>query len=797
MDSETFKILIIEDNETDALMIRHLLSMIETVNYEPVHARNLVEGVSRLKKKDMDLVMISLHLPGCRGFDAFQKILEFDDTLPILALSSRTDENMAFQSLQHGAQDYLIKEYLTASDLSRALRYAIDRVSSTAAIKDSEKKFYNLVAKNNDAILVVNSEGIILYANPAAEAVFRTANKELFGKRIGCPIALDSSFEVGINRKDNEPGIAELRTIQVSWEKSDCYLLLFKDITDRKHAEKKLHESEALYKALFEKSPIALLLQDFSGAIDYLEILKKESISEEPKHYLALNKDKAECLVGAVKTVQANRAALDLYKIDSTEKLCLDFYAVVNRDDIRHLVDQVIDFNDGKDWYESEIQTHDFKGNEINVIVRKAVLDRENKGLSTVLVSIVDVTDIHRYHKEKVEMEKRLLQAQKMEAIGTLAGGIAHDFNNILSGILGFTELAIDEAEKGTILENDLQEIYTGGKRAKELVKQILWFARQSDEKIRPVKPDLIAKEVLKFIRSSIPATIKIESDILTDSLIAGSSIQVHQIFMNLCTNAAHAMEDNGGVLKVTLSNVEMDTPETVKRPGLKKGHFVEIKVSDTGTGIAPEIMDLIFEPYFSTKKPGEGTGIGLALVKGIVENYGGSISVASEPGKGSIFTIHLPVLSELGVQQPYGDRDSPTGTERILYVDDELTIVKIADRILKGLGYSVTTRTSSIEALDLFKSNPADFDLIVSDMTMPKMTGDQLARELIAIRPDIPIIICTGYSEKINKEKTKIIGVKEFLMKPVVQSEMAQTVRKVLDQVRNKKCSLNILNSD
>ncbi|OGR28665.1 MAG: hypothetical protein A2277_18570 [Desulfobacterales bacterium RIFOXYA12_FULL_46_15] len=787
MSPETIKILIIEDNETDVMMIRHLLSMIETADYDLVHAHNLAEGVWHLKKKDMNLVLISLHLPDCQGFDAFQRILEHNDTLPILALSSRTDENMAFRSLQHGAQDYLIKEHLTASDLSRALRYAIDRVSSTTATKDSEKKFYNLVAKNNDAILVVNLEGIILYANPAAEAVFRTGNKELFGKRIGSPITLDSSFEVDINRKDNEPGIAELRAIQVNWEGNDCYLLLFKDITDRKHAEKKLQESEALYKALFEKSPFALLLQDFSGAVDYLETIKKGRKSEELKDYLASDKDEAERLVAAVKTVQANKAALDLYQVDSAEKLCLDFHAVMNRDDIRHLVDQVIDFNDGQDWYEGKIQTHDFKGAGLNVIVRKTVLDRENKGLSTVLVSIADVTDIHRYHKERAEMEKRLLQAQKMEAIGTLAGGIAHDFNNILSGILGFTELAINEAEKGTTLEDDLQEIYAGGKRAKELVKQILGFSRQSDEKIRPVRPDLIVKEVLKFIRSSIPATIKIESDIRTDSLIAGSPIQVHQIFMNLCTNAAHAMEDNGGVLKITLSNVEMNDLDMAKRPHLKQGHFIEIKVSDTGTGIAPEIIDLIFEPYFSTKKPGEGTGMGLALVKGVVESYGGNILVASEPGKGSVFTIHLPVLSESGVQQSYETEDSPTGTERILYVDDEPSIVKIAGRILNGLGYSVTTRTSSIEALDLFKSNPAGFDLIVSDMTMPKMTGDQFARELIAVRPDIPVIICTGFSEKMDKSRAETIGIKGFLMKPVVKSEMAQMIRKVLDQVKNK----------
>jgi signal transduction histidine kinase len=285
-----------------------------------------------------------------------------------------------------------------------------------------------------------------------------------------------------------------------------------------------------------------------------------------------------------------------------------------------------------------------------------------------------------------------------MEAIGNLAGGIAHDFNNILSSIIGFTELALDETSKGTLLEDSLQEVYSAGKRAKDLVKQILAFARQSDEKMGPIQPRVIVKEVLNFIRSTIPTTIEIQENIESESLILGNATQVHQVLMNLCTNAAYAMEDSGGTLNLSLKDVFVDKEKL--SIGMKPGDYVEIKVVDTGTGIPPEIIDSIFEPYFTTKAHGEGTGIGLAMVQGVVESYGGKIAVDSQMGKGTTFTIYLPITKNDQAQDAYVPEELPTGTERILFVDDEAPIAKMGSQILERLGYSVTTRTSSIEAL-------------------------------------------------------------------------------------------------
>jgi PAS domain S-box-containing protein len=388
---------------------------------------------------------------------------------------------------------------------------------------------------------------------------------------------------------------------------------------------------------------------------------------------------------------------------------------------------------------------------------------------------------------KKKQMENDLIQSQKMEAIGTLAGGIAHDFNNILSSVIGFTELALDDVEKDSMIEDNLQEVYIASKRAKELVAQILAFARQSEEEQKPIQVGIIIKEVLQFIRSSIPATIEIRRNINSDSLIMGNQTQIHQIMMNLCTNAAHAMEDTGGVLDVSLRDVSINRRFSNKKLDLNYGDYIKIVVSDTGTGIPPDIVDSIFEPYFTTKGPGEGIGMGLAMVLGIVESYGGKIIVESKTGQGSTFIIYLPVTIKRKTRHQYVQRQLPTGTERILFVDDEAPIVKYGSRGLERLGYHVASRTSSIEALELFKSKPDGFDLVITDMTMPHMTGDILAVEMMKIRRDIPVILCTGYSKKISDESASEIGIKAFAYKPIVKADLAKTVRKVLDETKSE----------
>lgn len=416
------------------------------------------------------------------------------------------------------------------------------------------------------------------------------------------------------------------------------------------------------------------------------------------------------------------------------------------------------------------------------------ICNDDGKIIGSVLI-FRDITESKaKMDKERQAFEKRLHQAQKMEAIGNLAGGIAHDFNNILSCILGYAELALDDMENTAFLKEYLTEIFTAGQRARELIKQILTFARRSDEELKPIAVDIIAKEVLKFIRSSIPSNIEIRRNIASSSLINGNPTQIHQILMNLCANAAHAMENHGGVLSISLTDVIVDGFSHQAESGLKPGNYIQLKISDTGVGIPPEIIDSVFEPYFTTKKKEEGTGMGLAVVHSIVESYGGNITVRSRLSKGTVFTIHLPVCKKGSLEHKHDTENPQRGSERILLIDDEVQIVKIGKKILERLGYLVHTSTSSVNALKLFRLQPDHFDLVITDMAMPHITGDELAAEFLKIRSDIPIILCTGYSKKLSNANWADAGIKALINKPFTKADMSDTVRRVLDQAKVKR---------
>ena len=400
---------------------------------------------------------------------------------------------------------------------------------------------------------------------------------------------------------------------------------------------------------------------------------------------------------------------------------------------------------------------------------------RDNSG------KVVNFVSVSRDVTQVVALQAQLQQTQKMQAIGTLAGGIAHDFNNILAAVIGYTEIAIADVEKGGVLHDNLKEVLKAGERAKDLVNQILTFSRQSEQDLKPIKVALIVKEVLKLIRASLPATIAIDQDLKSNAAVLGDYTKIHQVLMNLCTNAAHAMRKKGGVLNVSLADVELDADYAAKHFDIKPGPYLKLSVRDTGQGISSDLLGQIFDPFFTTKQQGEGTGMGLSVAHGIVKSHGGTISVYSEPGEGSIFNVYLPAIESSSEQKAREEKPVPTGTERILFVDDEQALVKMGKQLLEFLGYKVTTSTSSIEALELFKVQPDKFDLVITDLTMPNMTGDELAQKLMAIRPDIPVILCTGFSTKMTAEKTKKMGIRAFVLKPVIKQDIAETIRKVL----------------
>ncbi len=385
---------------------------------------------------------------------------------------------------------------------------------------------------------------------------------------------------------------------------------------------------------------------------------------------------------------------------------------------------------------------------------------------------------------ERKRMEEELLRAQKMESIGTLTGGIAHDFNNIMGIILGNTELALEDVPEWNPAHSTLEEIRTASLRAANIVKQLLSFTRITDQKLQPIEIAVIVKDALKFLRSTIPTTIDIEQDIfVTDETILADPTQINQIMMNLCINASHAMEQMGGKLTITVENVLFDDDSAKDYPDLKEGKYVKVMVSDTGPGIDPKIIDRLFDPYFTTKGVGKGSGMGLAVVHGIVKSHSGSITVDSTLGKGTKFIMLFPLAQEKAAVEAETIQEIPRGKETILFVDDEISIAKMAQRMFERLGYKVEMATKPQDALERFTSNPDYFDLVITDMTMPQMTGVDLSEKLMDIRKNIPIIICTGHSALVDEEKAKEMGLAALLMKPINITEMAQTIRKVLDR--------------
>ena len=421
-------------------------------------------------------------------------------------------------------------------------------------------------------------------------------------------------------------------------------------------------------------------------------------------------------------------------------------------------------------------------GKVIDVLLSSTPLDPADWSIGVTFTAL-DITERKRAERERASLEEKLRISQKMEAIGTLAGGIAHDFNNILSAIIGYAELADIDTRRESPVASSLAQILKAAFRARDLVRQILMFSRQSEVQFGPLQVNLIIKETLKLLRASLPATIQVRQDLGDCGKILGDPTQVHQVVMNLCTNAYHAMSAEGGLLDISLTSVDINAGHLVQGETPQPGQYLKLSVRDTGHGIDPEILHRIFEPYYTTREKGAGTGLGLAVVHGIVKNHRGAIQASSQVGVGSTFDVYFPKVEDYSVESE-AEPEEPVrgGNESILFVDDEPALEELGGRLLSGLGYEVVTRSSAWEALQLFKAKTMAFDLVITDMTMPQLTGEKLALEILRIRPEMPIILCTGFSEQINNERARSLGIRALVMKPFLKNEMARTIRRVLD---------------
>ncbi len=634
-----------------------------------------------------------------------------------------------------------------------------------ASLRESEATLRSIFRAAPTGIGMV-CDRVIQQANERLCKITDYTREELLGKSARILYGTDEEFEYVGREKYAQISERNTGTVETRWQRKDGTMIdvllsstpidsndlsigvtfTALDITSRKQAEEDLRESEERYKSLFKNNHSIMLLIDPETA----------------------------------NIVDANPAAVSFYGWSYEALTCKKIF------DINTLAEEQVFGEMEKAKMEQRKQfyfRHCLASGEIrDVEVYSGPIKVHGKEL---LYSIVyDITSRKKAEEEKAALEAQLLHAQKMESIGTLSGGIAHDFNNLLGIILGNAELAMEDVPEWHPAKGNINEIRTASLRARDVVKQLLSFGRKTDPKKKPVKLVQIVEDALKFLRSSIPTSIEIHQNIPndTDNTILADSTQINQVMINLFTNAAHAMEDTGGVITIGIQNIYLDQVSAPFYPDLLPGNYIKLTVSDTGTGIDHEIKDRIFDPYFTTKEVGKGTGIGLSVVHGIVKSHNGAISVDSKFGKGTTFNILFPVAEEEAVIETESVEKLSTGNERILFVDDEKSMAEIGRRRLERLGYQVEARTNPIEALELFRAAPDQFDLVITDMTMPHITGDRLLKEILKIRPDMPTILCTGFSEKIDEEKAKKIGVRQYIEKPFDKGKLSRLVRKVLD---------------
>jgi PAS domain S-box-containing protein len=784
-------VLVVDDDPLNSLILADSLQS----QYELVCTTKGKEALEIAFSDDQpDIILLDIMMPEMDGYEVCSRLKANAETrdIPVIFISALDQEVDETKGLDLGAMDFVTKPFsipvvnarikaalrlreemeqrisLTRKldrlnrDLEARVRMKTDELEQVHEdLKSSERKYRSIYENAIEGIFQVTFDGRILDASPSLatilgyestqeliETVTDTAQQLYLNAKDRDVLkhALEKEgqivgFETQLKKKNGEIIWVMISAKAIYDEDGNIeYIQGFNiDITERKKAEKALLESETRHRMVMEQSPDPMVVYDMKGNVLYIN----------PAFTRVFGWTPVEVIGGKIDFIPP--AVLAETK-EIIEKL---------KSDEHHIG--------------VETQRYDKEKRIIDVSMNYRVWNDQEGNPEGTVVTLRDIS------KQKI-LKRQLIQAQKMESIGTLASGIAHDFNNILCIITGCAELAIRNLNDDPANIRYIEKVLQSGYRARDLVQQILNFSRTSEEGLIPINILPVLKEALKLLRSTLPTTIQIyEYWNAQNDRILGNSTQIHQVLMNLCTNAAHAMRGRGGTLEVFLDDVDLLEQTTVGHVNLEPGAYLKLTVSDTGHGIPAEDVARIFDPYFTNKSKNEGTGLGLFIVHGIVRDHRGAIDVTSYLNKGTTFEIFLPVSTEKQIIKSENTNQSPMGKGNILFVDDEINIVESYGELLTNFGYTVTGVTSSHNALKIFSEDPSRFDLVLTDYTMPKMTGIQLAEKLLGIRPDLPVILCSGYTEEISPAMVKTKGLIKIVHKPLIVNEIAETIHQCL----------------
>jgi len=706
--SRDIEILVVEDSPTQAEELRFIL---EKRDFNVSVSSNGKTALAFLERHKPDVVITDIIMPEMDGYELCRRMASDPDLagIPVILVTALTEPTNVLRGLEVGANNFITKPYDEAHLVSRiqylmANRGLREKVEPGSGINVLlSGQTYHITADRPQILDLLLST----YENAQRQ------NRELLRMQLEL-MELNERLEETVSERDAE--IVERKRIEE--ELQNTHDGLERRVEERTAEVKRLAD-------LLDLTHDTIFVRDMEDRITYWNRGAEETYGWSLKEAL-----------GKAPRVLLHTRFSDSYKSMKTALM-------------------------REDRWEGELVHTKRDGSEIVVASRQVLRrDRDGKALDVLEINI-DIT-------AQKKAEAQLRQAQKMEALGTLTGGIAHDFNNILAAILGFAEMSLDDVPKGTVLEKGLRNILISSFRARDLIRQMLTFSRKTEYEKQAMPLTPIVKETAKLLRASIPATIEIDVHITaTSDTVIANATGIQQVVINLCTNAAYAMKEQGGKLTITLSD---------------SNKYVELAITDTGIGMNAEVQKRVFEPFFTTKEVGEGTGMGLSVVYGIVKSLNGDITVDSKPGAGSVFRVLLPKAEMDDAPEIAQLQTAQGGKERILFIDDEPLIVELGKGMLERLGYTVTGYTTGKGALEAVSENPERFDLVITDQTMPELTGMRLAKRLLEIRPSVPIILCTGHSDSVNQESAMAAGIKEFLMKPLAKLELAAAVRRALD---------------